>query len=242
MRILLLSTYEMGRQPFGLASPAAWLRNAGHDVTTIDLARTPFPARTDVDPRVATADLIAIYLPMHTATRLVLKILPRLRLFNPLAKLCAYGLYAPLNETILREHGVATILGGEFEQGLVDLAAGNPTELISLGRQQFQVPYRENLPSLNTYAQLVSGPGSAVTGYTEASRGCKHLCRHCPVVPVYQGTFRVVQRDIVLADIRQAGEVGRAPHHLRRSRLFQRPGARPRDCGSSSRRVSGCYL
>ena len=45
-------------------------------------------------------------------------------------------------------------------------------------------------------------------GYTEASRGCKHLCRHCPVVPVYQGSFRVVQPDVVLADIRQQVAAG----------------------------------
>ena len=40
-----------------------------------------------------------------------------------------------------------------------------------------------------------------VVGYTEASRGCRHLCRHCPVVPIYNGQFRVVQPDVVLADI-----------------------------------------
>jgi len=45
-------------------------------------------------------------------------------------------------------------------------------------------------------------------GYTEASRGCKHLCRHCPVVPVYQGHFRVVQRDVVLEDIRRQVAAG----------------------------------
>jgi len=45
-------------------------------------------------------------------------------------------------------------------------------------------------------------------GYTEASRGCKHLCRHCPVVPVYQGKFRVVQPEIVMEDIRQQVAAG----------------------------------
>ena len=40
-------------------------------------------------------------------------------------------------------------------------------------------------------------------GYTEASRGCKHLCRHCPVVPVYNGVFRIVGREVVLEDIRR---------------------------------------
>ncbi|MCD6031138.1 MAG: hypothetical protein K0S78_3312, partial [Thermomicrobiales bacterium] len=28
MNVVLISTYELGRQPFGLASPAAWLREA----------------------------------------------------------------------------------------------------------------------------------------------------------------------------------------------------------------------
>jgi radical SAM superfamily enzyme YgiQ (UPF0313 family) len=204
VRILLLSTYEMGRQPFGLASPSAWLRNAGHDVTAIDLARTPLPASTGLD----APDLVAIYLPMHTATRLALKMIPKLRVLNPDAQFCAYGLYAPLNESVLRAHGIQTILGGEFEQGLVNLAAGLPTAPISLARQKFQIPDRQTLPPLSGYAQLQTGPQTRTVGYTEATRGCKHLCRHCPVVPVYHGNFRVVQRDIVLADIRQQIRLG----------------------------------
>jgi hypothetical protein len=38
VRILLVSTYELGRQPFGLASAAAWLRARGHTVDCADLA------------------------------------------------------------------------------------------------------------------------------------------------------------------------------------------------------------
>ncbi|MCB0079236.1 MAG: radical SAM protein, partial [Anaerolineales bacterium] len=47
-----------------------------------------------------------------------------------------------------------------------------------------------------------------ITGYVEATRGCKHTCRHCPIVPVYNGRFRVVQKEVVLADIRQQVEMG----------------------------------
>jgi len=47
-----------------------------------------------------------------------------------------------------------------------------------------------------------------LTGYTEASRGCKHLCRHCPIVPVYAGRFRIVQREVVLEDIRRQVAAG----------------------------------
>jgi hypothetical protein len=71
------------------------------------------------------------------------------------------------------------------------------------------VPDRRGFVPLEKYARLVMPGGEARTvGYTEASRGCKHLCRHCPIVPVYQGTFRIVDREIVLADIRQQVAAG----------------------------------
>jgi radical SAM superfamily enzyme YgiQ (UPF0313 family) len=202
--VLLISTYELGRQPFGLASPAAWLRAAGHRVTVGDLSCGALPPDS-----VEQADLIAFYLPMHTATRLFLRVLDRIKNANPWAHLCAYGLYAPLNENMLRRVGVDSIVGGEFEQALVDLAGGRcGLPLVSLERQQFQVPDRAGLPVLGAYARLVVEGGERRVGYTEASRGCKHLCRHCPVVPVYRGAFRVVQPDVVIADIRQQVAAG----------------------------------
>lgn len=206
VRIVLISTYEMGRQPFGLASPAAWLRQDGHAVTQVDVSRTPLPMAA-----VALADLVAFYLPMHTATRLFLRMVDRVRAANPHAHLCAYGLYSPLNEVALRHAGVHSIIGGEFEEPLANLArrladgvsAGPSGTLTSLNRQQFLVPDRAGLPPLASYAQLEIHGSRRVVGYTEASRGCKHLCRHCPVVPVYQGQFRVVQKEVVLEDIRR---------------------------------------
>jgi len=204
VRVVLFSTYEMGRQPFGLASPAAWLRAAGHHVTVADLACGAVPG-----PAVEQADLIAFYLPMHTATRLFLRVVERVQQANPWAHLCAYGLYAPLNAPMLRRIGVGSVLGGEFERGLVKLASGDcGTELVSLERQQFLVPDRTGLPPLSAYARLMTAAGPKRVGYTEASRGCKHLCRHCPVVPVYRGAFRVVQPEVVLEDIRQQVAAG----------------------------------
>jgi hypothetical protein len=117
MKIVLISTYELGRQPFGLVSPAAWLRRRGHEVSCFDLTRQ------SLDPAAArSAELIAIYLPMHTATRLACKLIPSLREQNPRAHICCYGLYAPMNADYLRSLGVGTTLGGEFEGGLVRLA------------------------------------------------------------------------------------------------------------------------
>src|SRR6266571_1901909 len=134
VNIVLISTYELGRQPFGLASPAAWLRKRGQRVVAL---------------------------------------------------------------------GLSTILGGEFEEALVQLAerlamdgaraSAQPAEsLISMARLQFEVPDRTGMPAMEKYAHLiVPGDGYRIVGSTEASRGCKHLCRHCPIVPVYKGVFRI---------------------------------------------------
>ncbi|MGH9414892.1 MAG: CUAEP/CCAEP-tail radical SAM (seleno)protein [Terriglobales bacterium] len=201
MRALLIGTYEMGRQPFGLASPAAWLRRAGWEVLCIDTSRQEMD-----DAAVGAADLIGLYLPMHTATRLALTLLPRLRALAPKARICAFGLYAPMNAALLRAAGADTILGPEFE---ADLVAGVPGSGTGIPRLQFTVPDRRGLPPLSAYAHLHLPSGEhRITGYTEASRGCKHQCRHCPIVPIYGGQFRIVAPDVVLADIRQQVEAG----------------------------------
>jgi radical SAM superfamily enzyme YgiQ (UPF0313 family) len=207
MNVVLISTYELGRQPFGLASPAAWLRQAGAQVRCLDLSRESLD-----EDAVRRAALVAFYVPMHTATRLAAQLVPRVRRLNPDGHLCFYGLYAPVNETFLRSLGAGTVLGGEFEAGLASLVerlrrgsnGAQHEPVVSLDRQHFLVPDRADLPPLAEYARLVMPEGPRRTvGYTEASRGCKHLCRHCPIVPVYQGRFRVVDAGVVLEDVRR---------------------------------------
>lgn len=213
--VVLIATYEMGRQPFGLASPAAWLRAEGAHVTCLDLALEKLNPQA-----IARADLIAFHLPMHTATRLATEFLPRVRRLNRHAHICFYGLYAPVNEAYLRQIGADSILGGEFERGLLSLAQRlargesepaqrQPEPAISLERLPFIPPDRSRLPDLQRYAHLSMPDGTTrVVGYTEASRGCKNLCRHCPVVPVYNGRFFIVPQTVVLADIEQQVAAG----------------------------------
>ena len=303
MEVLLLGHYELGRQSFGLASAAAWLRAAGCTVEARDLSRQPLPL-----PLLRRARLIALYLPMHTATRLAASLLPRLRREAPSATICCCGLYAPLNADYLRRLGADSILGPEFEADLAALAqnlpqapsspaaatwrgpersdenrqsgvrsqrgeaagqpgraayrgvreqarlaeneaprslsprpiaatcrgperSGPPLPAVEAGPQprptgaasriraapppssglprlRFLAPERAGLPPLADYARLVTAGGARVTGYTEASRGCKHLCRHCPIVPVYGGRFRVVAADVVLEDVRRQVAAG----------------------------------
>lgn len=214
VNVLLISTYELGRQPFGVASPAAWLSRAGAEVRCLDLSRQALDERAAREAR-----LIAFFVPMHTATRLAIETLDKVQRLNSSVHICFYGLYAPVNADYLRSLGVHTILGGEFEEGLVSVFqrvknsdatfTGQSEPTISLGRQEFLVPERSGLPQLSSYAHLNLSDGSQrIVGTTEASRGCKHLCRHCPVVPVYDGRFRVIQKAVVLEDIRRQVRAG----------------------------------
>jgi radical SAM superfamily enzyme YgiQ (UPF0313 family) len=210
MNVVLISTYELGHQPFGLTSAAAWLKREGAEVTCQDAAVQHLDKAA-----LAEADLIGYYVPMHTATRIAAQFIPAIKAHNPRAHVVCFGLYAPMNEIYLRKLGANTVLGGEFEGGLVEcyrhLAAdGNDVRpqaepIISLARQEFILPDRRTLPHLSKYAYLIRTDGQCprVGGYTEVSRGCKHHCRHCPVVPVYGGQFRLVQREIVIEDIEQ---------------------------------------
>ena len=206
MKVCLITTYELGHQPFGIASPARWLEDAGASVECIDLAIECLD-----EENIRQAGLIAIYLPMHTATRLAVALIPKIKEINNRAHLAFYGLYAVINKSYLQDLGGETILSGEIESSLVDLYQGltKQTDIkeeggIILSKQNFRVPKRSGLPDLNRYAKLNIGLNQTkIVGYTEASRGCKHLCRHCPVVPVYKGRFFIVQREVVLADVRQ---------------------------------------
>jgi radical SAM superfamily enzyme YgiQ (UPF0313 family) len=175
------------------------------------LSRDPL-APADLDG----VSLAAVYLPMHTATRLALPVIARIRQANPDVTLCAFGLYAPLNEELLRSRGVSVVLGPEAEQQLLDVAltGAAPQHVAggggaSIPRLSFVTPDRSTLPALERYATLQVADGTRrIAGATDATRGCKHLCRHCPIVPVYGGHFRVVPVDVVLADIDQQVAAG----------------------------------
>ena len=212
MKVVLINPYEIGRQPFGLAEPAAWLRRAGCVVHCLDLTLQ----RLEPDV-LRDAHVVAIYVAMHTATRIAVEAIPRIQALAPQAHLCVYGLYAPMNEKRLRELGVHTVLGGEVEPALVSLVerlrAGDgrvQTEpVVNLSRIEFLTPDRGALPPLARYAHLQLPDGGRKTvGFAEGSRGCKHLCRHCPVVPVYHGMFRIIPVEVAMADVRQQVATG----------------------------------
>ena len=209
--VVLISTYDLGHQPYSVAVAAALIGDAGASVCCNDLAVDEL-AYEDI----ANADLVALHLPMHTATRLALRVLPRIKELNTKAMIVCYGNYAVMNEPHLRSAGVDFIFGGEGEARLAEictsLMAGmevGPGETVRLERQNYPVPDRSGLLGLSQYAHLLPAEGPPrMAGYTETTRGCKHLCSHCPIVPVYQGRFFVIDHDVVLQDIAQQVRMG----------------------------------
>ena len=206
-----MSTYELGHQPLGLASSSAAVGAAGHEVRCADLAVE------SLDPElVAWADAAAFSVPMHTATRLAEAAAAGIREQRPDLPLCAFGLYAGMARTF------DAAVAGEYEGALVDwvgsIAAGrSPVQgvRVELGRHRAPAPRRDLLPDLSRYTHLLAGGPRPGTGggdvpvaYVEASRGCVHRCRHCPVPVVYDGRIRTVPVETVLADVDRQIEMG----------------------------------
>ena len=219
-QILLVACYELGHQPLSVAWPAAFLERAGYAPAVLDLSVEPFDAE-----KVARARFVAVAVPMHTALRLGVIATGRIRAVNPTAHICVYGLYAALNADELLDMHADSVLAGEMEDQMLQIirrlepgvavgraswgsTTGGAEARAQLVKLDFPVPARHALPSLKKYAHVELGGRRELAAYVEASRGCKHLCRHCPIPPVYGGRFFVVPVETVLADVRQQVAAG----------------------------------
>ena len=220
--VLLISCYELGHQPLGVALPLGFLERAGYAPDATDIAVEAFD-----EQKASRARFVGISVPMHTALRLGVRVIQRIREINPQCQICCYGLYAALNSDYLLQHGADWCIGGEYESPLVALVESLDSDsgsdvagVISLDgtakpyleRLPFAVPARGALPPLDKYAQLEHNGTCRTAGYVEASRGCLHLCTHCPIPPVYEGRFFVLPTDVVLEDIR--GQVREGATHI----------------------------
>jgi len=230
VRVLLLSTYELGHQPLHLAAPAGALLRAGHDVRCCDLAVDPLD-----DAALSWADAVACSVPMHTAMRLARRAVAAVRARRPEVPVCLYGLYANLDGAEGTAPAADLAIAGEYERPLVSwvssLGSGaTPPHavVVELGRHRAGLPARHLLAPLERYARLALGDEERLAGYVEASHGCAHRCRHCPVPVVYDGRTRLVGEDAVVADVAQLVALGarhitlgdpdflNGPHHARR--------------------------
>lgn len=192
--ILLISCYELGHRPIGLTRPLKTLEAAGFSPDTIDIAVETLDAE-----KVKRAQFIGISVPMHTALRLGVYLLKRIRELNPDVTICMYGLYAELNADYLLSHGVDFCISGDVPTQLLALV-----ESLTQEKRVHQVTNNNGrLSALDKYARFEDNGEVRTVGYTETTHGCKHLCTHCPIPPVYNGKFFPVQRETVLDEIQK---------------------------------------
>ena len=174
--------------------------------------------------KIEKAKFVGISVPMHTALRLGVEVAAKVREANPACHICFYGLYGLLNKDYLLDNGGDSAIGGEFELPLLKLVqelsqnSGAPKTPGAATRESASGPYlekipllkpdREGLPALQAYAHLVKDGAHYPAGAVEASRGCKHLCLHCPIPPVYGGRFFIVPQDKVMEDIEELAAQG----------------------------------
>ncbi len=199
MRILLVATYDLGHQPLSVAAPAGRLRDAGHEVRCRDLAVQ------DWEPEdIEWADRVAFSVPMHTATMIAQKLIDEIRAQRSDLPVAAYGLYGH----VLAD-SVDRALSGETDEVLRAWVEGDTeTQVVYRDRITSSLPARDLLPPLSEYAHLIANGTEVPVAYVEASHGCSHKCRHCPVPVVYDGRIRIVDKESVLADIAQQVRAG----------------------------------
>lgn len=205
MRLMLVSTYELGHQPLHVASPAAALEAAGHEVRCIDVAVEPWrPEVTD------DVDAVAFSVPMHTAMRLAMKGAESVKRRHPEMPVCFYGLYATVSKDRTLGRVADRLIAGEYERELVAWADDlvDDGETVDLRRTRFELPVRDRLPPLDRYARLAADGEERPAGYVEATHGCAYRCRHCPVPVVYDGRTRKVSVENVVEDVARQVEMG----------------------------------
>lgn len=188
MNVLIVSCYELGHQPLAVAGPAGRLRARGHEVQCLDLSIDPW------DPSLgAWADKVALSVPMHTAARLARRVAPTID--GPVA---CYGLYAAMCDDV-----ATALVSRDPETELLRWIEDDPALTAEPA-----LPARDLLPPLERYAHLVLRGEEHLVASVEASRGCAHRCRHCPVPVVYDGRIQINDVDAVVADVAQQVAVG----------------------------------
>ncbi|WP_124727593.1 arsinothricin biosynthesis radical SAM protein ArsL [Staphylospora marina] len=226
MKILLVSTFEGGFQPFTVASAATPLIKAGFDVSVLDTYVEGL--RED---RFLDKDLVAISVPLFDPVHAGVEVAKFVRKINPDAHITFFGQHATIQATRLAGKYSNTCICGEWERPLVALARSlSGEEVVDFSgilaaeqalqgknihpymlRDHLDVPFRHLLPPLHKYPQpqveRLTG-SKQIVGSTEIARGCHHKCLYCSVFAAYGGKVILVPEEIVIQDVRNLVEMG----------------------------------
>ena len=219
---LLISLYDLGHQPYELLQLDAALTKAGAESSIIDLSITDVSILNTYENEVTHA---VIAVPMHTAARLSLSVMDLISRWKVVPNITLMGHYAEALSSFTLPKEVRTFAAGEAIDRIVDSILGDDAPTVTAGEEStpthinttrtslrlkgIDAPLnRQKLPPLSKYTSYINGETMEIAGYVEASRGCLHLCTHCPVAATYKGRIRINSETSVLREIENLHAMG----------------------------------
>lgn len=201
VKVLAVSTYELGHQPLILAQIASVLTKYDIEFSVVDNSVANYSFNTLDDfmlPNNSLPTHLIISVPMHTATQLGKSIAAKAKkLFGEDLVTIAIGLYA---KVAAQEPGLFDIAIPDLDLNYL-LSQLNVNETLDQKTLRALVPDRTMLPGLGNYAHFISSNSKELVGYVETTVGCAHMCRHCPVPVIHKGSFKAIPVATVMSQI-----------------------------------------
>ena len=193
MKILLLSFYDLGKQPKIISELVQKIDTSNNIIEIIDYSIE--------DKNVITEeyDVLGINASMHTASVLAEeflngKVLPK--------KLFVFGLYAHVFADMFPQFvSIDNFLNNDIEEYL------GIKQNINYSFKN-TVPDRSKLPHISEYSHIIDGENNIIAGSTETTYGCKHECTHCPVPIQFHGSFKTFGEEKIMQDVSNQVEDG----------------------------------
>ena len=193
MKILLLSFYDLGKQPKIISELYKKLDNGSNQIDIVDYSIE------EKDLTLDNYDVLGIYASMHTASVLAEQYLRDRKLPN---KLFVFGLYANVfSEMFSNFQSIHSFDSDELES-LLEVQL-NPNYSF-----KHSVPDRTILPSITDYSHIVDGSNNLIAGSVETTYGCKHEYTHCPVPIQFKGMFKTFGTEKIITDVTNQVEEG----------------------------------
>jgi len=193
LKILLLSFYDLGKQPKIISELHKKLDNGFNQIDIVDYSIEEKNLTLD------NYDVLGIYASMHTASVLAEQYLRDRKLPN---KLFVFGLYANVfSEMFSNFQSIHSFDSDELES-LLEVQL-NPNYSF-----KHSVPDRTILPSITDYSHIVDGSNNLIAGSVETTYGCKHECTHCPVPIEFKGMFKTFGTEKIITDVTNQVEEG----------------------------------
>ena len=193
MKILLLSFYDLGKQPKIISELYQKLNNGTNEIDIVDYSVE------EKTLNLKNYDALGVYASMHTASVLAEEYLRNKDLPN---KLFVFGLYAKVFKEMFQNFEIIQNLDNADLESLLNVQLNEEYSF------KHSVPDRTVLPSITDYSHIVDGSNNLIAGSVETTYGCKHECTHCPVPIEFNGTFKTFGTDKILKDVSNQVEAG----------------------------------